>query len=494
MTVRVYTHFIDGTDVPGTSGETIRRTSPGHGGDLADFTLGTAEDLDRAVTSARTAFETGPWRDMAATDRAAILHRWGDMILADLDRLAEIEAEESGKPVTYARGEIQHSVAMLRYAASLGLQLHGEAFQNVGPQALGLVSREPRGVVGMITPWNFPMVTLFQKLPYALAAGCAVVVKPSELTSGTTLEVARMATGAGLPAGVFNVVTGTGAVVGEAMTSHPEVDMVSFTGSTVVGKAIGEACAASVKRCALELGGKAANIVFADADLDAALDGVLFGIVLNQGEECVGGTRLLIEESVAQDFVARLVERTKKIRTGLPMDESADQSALIHEGHLNKVLDYIEIGKAEGATLAVGGNRLTDNGMDKGFFVEPTIFTDVTPEMRIFREEIFGPVLAVTTFKTEDEAITLANDTVYGLGNGIWTKDIDKALLLTRRIKSGTVFVNTFLETSVQMPFGGFKQSGIGRENGIDGLLEYTETKAAFIKMGARAPVLPHTV
>lgn len=494
MTLRTYTHYINGTDHAGETGELLRRTSPGHGGALADFTLGTAGDLNRAVEAARAAFETGSWREMAATDKAAILNRWGDLILADLERLAVIEAEESGKPIVYARGEIRHSVAMLRYSAALGLQLHGEAFQNVGPNAMGLVSREPRGVVGMITPWNFPMVTLFQKLPYALAAGCAVVVKPSELTSGTTLEVARMATEAGLPAGVFNVVTGTGNVVGAAMTAHPEVDMISFTGSTAVGKAIGEACARSVKRCALELGGKAANVVFADADLDAALDGVLFGIVLNQGEECVGGTRLLIEESVAEDFVAKLIERVKKTRTGLPLDETADQSALIHEAHMQKVLDYIAIGQAEGATLAVGGTRLTAGGLDKGFFVAPTVFTDVTPEMRIFREEIFGPVMTVTTFRSAEEAIALANDTVYGLGNGIWTKDIDKALLLTRRLKSGTVFVNTFLETSVQMPFGGFKQSGLGRENGIDGLLEYTEVKSAFVKFGPRTASLPHTV
>lgn len=494
MTLRTYAHFIDGADATGTSSETIRRTSPGHGGDLADFAAGTAEDLDVAVTAARRSFEEGPWREMPATDKAAILNRWGDLILENIERLAEIEAEESGKPISYAKGEIQHSVAMARYAASLGLQLHGEAFQNAGQNALGLVSREPRGVVGMITPWNFPMVTLFQKLPYALAAGCSVVVKPSELTSGTTIEAARLGTQAGLPAGVFNVVTGTGSVVGNAMTIHPEVDMVSFTGSTPVGKAIGEACARSVKRCALELGGKAANVVFADADLDAALDGVLFGIVLNQGEECVGGTRLLIEECVAAEFVEKLCARAAKVRTGLPLDDTADQSALIHEGHLQKVLDYIEIGKQEGATLACGGNRITEGGLDKGFFVEPTIFTNVTPDMRIFREEIFGPVLTVTTFKTEDEAVALANDTNYGLGNGLWTKDVDKAILITRRLKSGTVFVNTFLETSVQMPFGGFKQSGIGRENGIDGLLEYTEVKSAFIKLGERQPVLPHTL
>ncbi|KGJ11156.1 acyl-CoA reductase-like NAD-dependent aldehyde dehydrogenase [Paracoccus versutus] len=494
MTVRSYVHFIDGAERPGASGETIRRHSPAHGAALADFAAGTAEDLDAAVRAAREAFEHGPWRQMAATQKSAILNAWGDLIAADLERLAVIEAEESGKPIRFARGEIEHSVSMLRYAAALGLQLHGEAFENVGPQALGLVSREPRGVVGMIVPWNFPMVTLFQKLPYALAAGCSAVVKPSELTSGTALEVAKLAIRAGLPKGVYNVVTGTGGVVGEAMTRHPEVDMISFTGSTKVGKAIARTCADSVKRVALELGGKAANVVFADADLDAAVDGVLFGYVLNQGEECVCGARLLIEESVADAFVSRLVERTRKIRTGLPLDEDADQAAMIHQAQFDQVMNYLEIGKAEGATVAVGGSRADQGALAKGYFVMPTIFTNVTPDMRIFREEIFGPVLTVTTFRTVDEAVALANDTVYGLGNGLWTKDLDKAILVSRRLRSGTVFVNTFLETSVQMPFGGFKQSGIGRENGIDGLLEYTEVKSTFIKLGERNAVLPHTV
>lgn len=494
MTIRTHVHFIDGEDRPGSSGETIRRTSPGHGGALADFAAGTAEDLDAAARAARTAFETGPWRELPGAQKAGIMNRWGDLILENLERLAVIEAEESGKPIRFARGEIEHSVTMLRYAAALAWQLHGDAFENVGANALGLVSREPRGVVGMIVPWNFPMVTLFQKLPYALAAGCTVVVKPSELTSGTALEAAKLAVEAGLPAGVFNVVTGTGAAVGEAMTTHPEIDMISFTGSTRVGKAIGRACAENVKRVALELGGKAANVVFADADLDAAIDGVLFGYILNQGEECVCGARLLVEESVAEAFVAKLVARTEKVRTGLPLDEAADQAAMIHEAQMQQVLDYIEIGRSEGARLAVGGGRATAGGLDKGFYVEPTIFVNVSPDMRIFREEIFGPVLTVTTFKTVDEAVALANDTVYGLGNGLWTKDVDKAILVARRLRSGTVFVNTFLETSVQMPFGGFKQSGVGRENGLDGLLEYTEVKSTFIKLGARTPLLPHTV
>jgi len=303
-----------------------------------------------------------------------------------------------------------------------------------------------------------------------------------------------LAAEAGFPAGLINIVTGRGSIVGERLTRHPNVSMISFTGSTRVGKQLAATAALDLTRVALELGGKAANVVFADADLDAALDGVLFGVILNQGEECVAGTRLLIEESVADDFVAKLVERANKVVVGMPLDESTQIGALIHAQHLESVLNYIEIGKQEGANLVCGGNRLTDRGLDAGYFVGPTIFTDVERHHRIFREEIFGPVLTVTTFKTLEEAIDLANDTEYGLGNGVWTKDIDKALKVSQKLQSGTVFVNTYLESSPQLPFGGYKQSGYGRENGVDGLNEFLEVKSTFIKMGARSPLLPNTV
>ncbi|EJT86057.1 aldehyde dehydrogenase [Pseudomonas putida S11] len=392
------------------------------------------------------------------------------------------------------RVEVLWSAELTRYAASLAWNIQGEAYSHLGDNKLGLVTHEARGVVGLIVPWNFPMVCLFQKLPYALAAGCPVVIKPSELTSGTALEVAKLAAEAGFPAGLINVVTGTGAQVGDRLTRHPDVSMISFTGSTRVGKQIAATAASDLTRVALELGGKAANVVFADADLDAALDGVLFGVILNQGEECVAGTRLLIEESVAEEFVAKLIERSKRVVVGLPLDAETQVGALIHAQHMESVLNYIEIGKQEGARLVYGGDRLTANGLDKGYFVGPTIFTEVKPEHRIFREEIFGPVLTVTTFKTVEEAITLANDTEYGLGNGLWTKDVDKAIKVSQKLQSGTVFVNTYLETSPQLPFGGFKKSGYGRENGVDGLREFMETKSTFIKMGERAPVLPNTV
>lgn len=491
---RTYQHWINGAEQAPANEAYIARRSPAHGGLLAEFAAGSEQDVDRAVEVAHALHVAGSWSNVPASERAKLLNRWADLIERDADRLAAIEAEEVGKPIVYAKGEVLWSAELTRFAASLAWQIPGEAHSHLGENRLGLVTREARGVVGLIVPWNFPMVCLFQKLPYAIAAGCPVVIKPSELTSGTALEVARLAAEAGLPNGLINVVTGKGSVVGECLTRHPNVSMVSFTGSTRVGKQIATAASQDLTRVALELGGKAANVVFADADLDAALDGVLFGVILNQGEECVAGTRLLIEESVADEFVARLVERSKKVVVGLPMEADTQIGALIHEDHLNSVLDYIRIGQEEGATLVYGGKRLAEGELANGYFVGPTIFCNVKPEHRIFREEIFAPVLAVTTFKTLDEAVALANDTDYGLGNGVWSKDLDKALGVARRLQSGTVFVNTYLETSVQMPFGGYKQSGYGRENGVDGLLEFMEVKSTFIRMGERTPVLPNTV
>ncbi len=491
---RIYQHWIDGAEQAPANGQYIARRSPAHGGLLAEFAAGNEQDVDRAVQVAHGLHTAGSWSGLPASERAKLLNKWAELIERDAERLARIEAEEVGKPIVYARGEVLWAAELTRFAASLAWQIPGEAHSHVGENRLGLVTREARGVVGLIVPWNFPLVCLFQKLPYAIAAGCPVVIKPSELTSGTALEVARLAAEAGLPDGLINVVTGTGPVVGERLTRHPRVSMVSFTGSTRVGKQIAASAAQDLTRVALELGGKAANLVFADADLEAALDGVLFGVILNQGEECVAGTRLLIEESVADEFVARLVERAKKVVVGLPLDAKAQIGALIHEEHLASVLNYIRIGQEEGATLVYGGKRLSDGELANGYFVGPTIFCNVKPEQRIFREEIFAPVLAVTTFKTVDEAVVLANDTDYGLGNGVWSKDLDKALGVARRLQSGTVFVNTYLETSVQMPFGGYKQSGYGRENGVDGLLEFMEVKSTFIRMGERTPVLPNTL
>lgn len=488
--MRTYNLWINGKDVPATDGKRTVRNSPAHGAELASFALGSAEDLDAAVAAAKAA--ESAWAGSSCIERASLLNRLADLMQENLDQLAEIEAEEVGKPIKDGHGELGHAINLTRYAAALAWEIPGRAQTHHGASALGIVSYEPIGVVGMITPWNFPAVTLFQKLPYALAAGCTAVIKPSEMTAGTTLEIARLAQRAGIPDGVINVVTGTGSVVGNAMVDHPNVDMISFTGSTAVGRQIGAKCARQVKRAGLELGGKAANIVFADADLDDALDGVVFGTILNQGEECVAGTRLLVETSIAKEFSAKLVERMSKLRVGLPLDKKADLGAMIHEAHMNSVLDHIETARKEGAAVLCGGTRLKGGDYDNGFFIAPTILGNVTPDMTYFREEVFGPVISITTFDSVNDAVSLANDTEYGLGNGIWTKDLDKAHQVSKQLKSGTVWVNTFLDGAPQMPFGGYKRSGMGRENGQEGLTEFMQVKSTFFRLGKRAKTLPH--
>jgi betaine-aldehyde dehydrogenase len=489
--MRRYAHWIDGRPTDGNSGNQIVRTSPAHGEALAAFAVGDAVDVDRAARAAAAAREE--WAGLTGIERAGHLTALADLMMENRAPLAEIEAEEAGKTIRDAMGEIAHAATLTRYAASLAWEIPGRAQSHHGATALGLVTYEARGVVGMITPWNFPAVTLFQKLPYALAAGCTVVIKPSEMTSGTTLEIARLAIDAGIPNGVINVVTGKGSVVGSAMIEHPLVDMISFTGSTRAGMEIGAACARLVKRVGLELGGKAANVVFADADIDDALDGVLFGTILNAGQECVAGTRILVERRIAKDFTEALAERAKKLRVGMPLDPEADLASVIHEGHMHSVLGHIELARREGAKVAVGGGRKSDGDFGKGFFVQPTILADVAPSMTYFREEVFGPVASITPFDTVDEAVRLANDTTYGLGNGLWTKDVDKALQVSKRLKSGTVWVNTYLDGAPQMPFGGYKSSGLGRENGMEGLTEFMDVKSTFIRLGKRAKALGHT-
>ena len=490
--MRTYNLWIDGEDVRSAGCDSTIRKAPAHGAELASFALGTPDDLNGADSAARRA--TDGWANSSAIERAKLLTRLADLMEANLGQLAEIEAEEVGKPIKDGHAELGHSANLTRYAAALAWEIPGRAQTRQGNSALGIVSYEPIGAVGMITPRNFPAVTLFQKLPYALAAGCTVVIKPSEMTAGTTLEVARLATKAGFPDGVVNAVTGLSSVVGNAMVDHSDIDMISFTVSTAVGQQIGEKCARQVKRVGLELGGKAASIVFADADHDDALDRVVLGAILNQGEECVAGTRLLVEGSIADEFSTRLADRMSKLRVGLALDKESDMGAMIHEDHMNSVLDHIELARKEGASFLCGSERLTGGDNDEGYFIAPTILGDFTPGMTFFREEIFGPIVSVTTFDAADEAVTLADDTEFGLGNGLWTKDLDKAHQVSKRLKSGTVWVNTFLDGAPQLPFGGYKRSGLGRDNGQEGLTEFMQVKSTFFMLGKRSKALPHAV
>jgi acyl-CoA reductase-like NAD-dependent aldehyde dehydrogenase len=490
--VRCYQHFIDGRWVPGT-GDTIDRHSPATGSLVAQFAAGDADTTDRAIAAARQAFDHSGWAHTDGAARGQLLSAVANRMRSQHERLARIEAEETGKPIRIARADITGAIGHFEAAAGLAAGLHGDSYE-FGPDFSAVTLREPAGVAGLIVPWNFPALILSQKLPYALAAGCTTVIKPAETTSGSACEIVRLCQEAGIPAGVVNLVTGLGGVVGQAITESNEVDLVSFTGSTASGRKVLAASAGNIKRLSLELGGKAATIVFADADLDDAVDGALFAITFNQGECCVSGTRLLVEDSVADAFVDALVQRAATLSVGDPLDDGTDIGALIHEDHLNSVLGHIATGEQDGATLRTGGDQVRPAGCENGFFVSPTVFDHVSPQARIFQKEIFGPVLSVTRFASADDAIELANDTIYGLANSVWTKNIDTAHYVSRRLRSGTVWVNTTIDGSPQLPLGGYKQSGYGREAGRIGVEEFTNVKTVQTRLGKRTPAYPSTV
>jgi len=481
-------HYICGKRRQST--ETIERYAPGNGKLAATVSAGDAADVDAAVGVARRAFDDGDWPRSTGFDRAAVLNRVADLIDANADLLARLDAEEGGKPLRLAMGDIGGAAMLTRYAAGLAVQMHGTTYTNHGPDFTGLVIREPAGVAGLITPWNFPALILCQKLPFALAAGCTVVVKPSELTSSSTLEIARLYAEAGLPAGALNVVTGDGRA-GQALAEHAGVDVLSFTGSTATGRKILDASKSNLKKLSLELGGKAANIVFADADLDDAAEGVIFGVFFNNGECCVSAARLLLEDTIADEFLDRLGTAARRLKVGQPLDPSTDVGAMIHGAHLGKVLGHIHAGREQGARVVTGGRRVEGPGLDDGFYVEPTILDGVTPDMTAFTEEIFGPVLSVSRFSGPAEAVELANRVEYGLANSVWSKDIDKVLPVAKQLRSGTVWVNTTIDGPPTMPFGGYKASGFGREMGQAGFEEFTELKSVTIRTGRRSGSFP---
>lgn len=483
--VRSYGQYVDGAWLPAQ--EHVERFEPASGRLVARFARGSRADGERAVAAARRAFDEGPWPRMTGAERARVLRRVGDLLLERLDAFADLEAVETGKTRGWAVGDVQTSAALFEYAAALAMTTHGELYTNLDDNCTGLVVKEPAGVVGIIIPWNFPLLLLAQKLPFALGAGCTAVVKPSELTSGTALELVALLEEAGVPAGVVNVVTGYGPEVGTVLAESKDVDILSFTGSTATGRALVAASQGSVKRLSMELGGKAANVVFADADLDDAVDGVLFGAYYNQGECCVAGARLIVEDTIADAFVQRVAERAASLRVGPPLDPTTDVGPLIHDGHRDKVLGYVDSAATEGATVLVGG-RLEGGAHAGGAYVAPTVIDGVAPTSALFQEEIFGPVLTVTRFSGVEEAVALANGTEYGLAGSLWTKDIDKALGVARRMRSGRVWVNTTIDGAPQLPAGGMKQSGFGREMGQAGFDEFLETKTIQIRSGRRSP------
>jgi betaine-aldehyde dehydrogenase len=464
-------------------GATLERRSPAHDHVVSVYAQAGAADAKRAIAAARQAFDKGPWPRMKGAERAQVLRNVAEGILARKHEIALMETLENGKPFAQSLAEIEGAADLWHYAATLARNLHGDSYNTLGEGTLGVVLRDPVGVVSVITPWNFPFLIVSQKLPFALAAGCTAVVKPAEVTSATTLLLGEIMIAAGVPAGAVNIVVGPGSVVGDVLVTHPDVDMLSFTGSTAIGKQAVAKSAATLKKVSMELGGKNPQIVFADCDWEAAVDAVVFGIYFNAGQCCNSGSRVLVEKSIADRFAAAVVERSKQVKLGDPLEAGVQVGAITTEKQLATILSHVEQARGAGAKVVLGGSRVGSRGM----FVEPTVVTGVTPDMAIASEEVFGPVLSILTFDGLDEAVEIANSTLYGLSASVWSKDFSTCLGAARRIRAGTVWVNTFLEGHAELPFGGYRESGIGRELGRLATEDYTETKTLHMHLGERS-------
>jgi betaine-aldehyde dehydrogenase len=474
--------LIDGAWQDAADGSTLERRSPAHDHLVAVYAKAGAAEAEQAIAAARRAFDHGRWPRMKGAERARILRNVAEGILARKHELATLETLENGKPLAQSLAEIEGAADLWHYAATLARNLHGDSYNTLGEATLGVVLRDPVGVVSIITPWNFPFLIVSQKLPFALAAGCTTVVKPAEVTSGTTVMLGEILVAAGVPAGVVNILVGRGSVVGEVLVTHPDVDMLSFTGSTAVGKQAVAKSAQTLKKVSMELGGKNPQIVFADCDWEAAVDATVYGIYFNAGQCCNSGSRVLVQASIAEKFAAAVVERSRQVKVGDPLVPGTQVGAITTDKQLDTILSHIDGARRAGATIALGGSRMDRAGM----YVEPTVVTGVTPDMAIAREEVFGPVLSVLTFKDLDDAVALANSTLYGLSAAVWSRDFSTCLQAARRIRAGTVWVNTFLEGHAELPFGGYRESGIGRELGRLATEDYTETKTLHMHLGAR--------
>ncbi|MGA8149956.1 MAG: aldehyde dehydrogenase family protein [Terriglobales bacterium] len=457
--------------------------NPATGEVLAQVVDASPEDVDRAVSAARRALEdrTGPWRKMSASERGRIIWRLADLVEKNIEELAEIETLDNGKPISESRNiDMPMVVDVLRYFAGLATKIQGETVNTV-ETAFTYTLREPVGVVGLIIPWNFPLLLASYKVGPALACGNTVVLKPAEQTPLSTLRFGELAIEAGVPAGVLNILTG-GPETGKAMVRHPGIDKIAFTGSTAVGREIMRGAADGLKRVTLELGGKSPNIVFADSEIDEAVKGAINGIFYGKGEVCNAGSRLFVESKVQDEFMEKLVARAKRLQPGDPLDPKTRMGSIVSQEQMQTVLGYIEAGKREGAKLIAGGNRVSLDG-SQGFFIEPTIFGGVNNNMKIAQEEIFGPVLATLSFDDVDQAVDLANRNPYGLAAAVWTRDVKKAHNVSRQLKAGTVWINTYGLLNAALPFGGYKNSGFGRELGMHAIEHYTELKMVWLNL-----------
>jgi aldehyde dehydrogenase (NAD+) len=470
--------LIGGGRVDAVSGEFFESLNPYTAKAWALVPRGGAEDVNRAVAAARTAFY-GEWRKLTATARGAMVRRLGDLIAADANALAEIESTDNGKLIAEMRGQLNYIPQWFHYFGGLADKIEGRVIPIDKPGVFNYTREEPLGVVAAITPWNSPLLLAAWKLAPALAAGNTVVWKPSEHSSVSALVLAELFEKAGFPPGVVNIVTGFGGEVGEPLITHPDVAMVAFTGGDRTGEHVYQLAARGIKHVTLELGGKSANIVFDDADMDAAVNGVVSGIFAATGQTCIAGSRALVQRSIHDSFVERLLTLAKTARMGDPLESTTQVGPVTTHPQYEKVLEYIGIAKGEGAVCRLGGKAATEQG--SGWFVEPTIFTGVAPNMRIAKEEVFGPVLSVIPFDDEEDAIRIANDSIYGLAAGVWTQSIQRAIRVPERLEAGTVWVNTYRAVSYMSPFGGYKRSGIGRESGQDAIHEYLQTKSVWI-------------
>ncbi|MCV6547637.1 MAG: aldehyde dehydrogenase family protein [Cohaesibacter sp.] len=476
-------HFINGRYIDSADKRQSDRRSPSHGIVVSQAALGSEHETEEAIESARTAFDDGRWSQLSGKERSIILNKVADLIEKNAERLAIIETLESGKPISQARAECGGAADLWRYAASLARTVHGDSHNTLGKDILGVVLKEPIGVVSIITPWNFPFWILSQKLPFALAAGCCCVVKPSEMTPSTTAMIGDFLAEAGLPAGVCNIVLGYGDPVGSLLSSHRDIDMVSFTGSTAVGKLITKSAGDSLKKVALELGGKNPQVIFPDANIEQAADAVTFGVYFNVGQCCNSSSRIIVHEDIAKDFVEYVLCLSRKVAFGNPLNDETQVGAIVTPEHLQKIDGYIKDAVKQGAKVSLGGDPLSVPNVGEQFY-QPTVVENITPDMAIAREEVFGPVLTILTFRTLEEAIQLVNDTEYGLSAGVWSANVDTCLEFSRRAHAGTVWTNTWMDGFPELAFGGMKQSGQGREIGSYGFEEFLEVKSLVMRIG----------